>query len=408
MSKRWVALALVALLAASVLPAQEAGVFAPFPSRLRVAVRDPDVRLTWRDAGADVTAYRIYRHTEEITPDTFADASLIATVPAGTETYVDRPQPGTYHYAVLAENDAGSVFRVLIPFRNRTTEPVEITEVIEPEEVRTEVTSVAASRSADGVQVSFEASPEDRTLVLYRSAAPLDSMDALADATRVAEVSPGDTPLLDYPVPGISYFYGVFPAEALAEGEPTFEPGVTVTADAVEIPLTTTRVTLPPFEGGPRSRNPLPFLRITRELDGGEAQLPQNPVSVRPAVALEDETTAAVSRITENLPEPRVEPLEPRVLPVDRSTTEKGPAAALSTIATGAFAEGRYSEAERLLENLLSISLPDDVAARSHFYLAQTYYFTGRPRPAFLEFMLAREGYYLETRPFVDRILSEL
>jgi TolA-binding protein len=167
-------------------------------------------------------------------------------------------------------------------------------------------------------------------------------------------------------------------------------------------------VTLPPFEGGPRSRNPLPFLRITRELDGGEAQLPQNPVSVRPAVALEDETTAAVSRITENLPEPRVESLEPRVLPVDRSTTEKGPAAALSTIATGAFAEGRYSEAERLLENLLSISLPDDVAARSHFYLAQTYYFTGRPRPAFLEFMLAREGYYLETRPFVDRILSEL
>jgi hypothetical protein len=233
-------------------------------------------------------------------------------------------------------------------------------------------------------------------------------MDALANATRVGEVTSGDAPVLDYPVPGISYFYGVFPADALAEGDPRFEPGVTVTADEVRIPLTTTRVTLPPFEGGPRSRNPLPFLRITRELDGAEEELPQNPASVRPAVPLDEETAAAVARVTEALPEGDSERPEPRVLPVDRSTAEKGPASALSTVATGAFAERRFEEAERLLENLLSTPLPPDVKARSHFYLAQSYYFTGRLRPAFLEFLLARDEYYLETRPFIDRILSEL
>ena len=388
--------------------AQDGGMFAPFPSRLRVAVRDPEVRLTWRDAAADVAGYRVYRHTEEITADNLADATLLEAVEAGTETYLDRPEPGSYHYAVVAETGAGSVYRVLIPFRNRTTEPVRITETFEPEEVRTEVRAIAAERSADEVRVEIDATPSDRRLVLFRSARPLDSTDALARATRVTELAAEQSPVTDFPVPGIGYYYGAFPAESLAEGEPRFEPGVTVTAEPVEIPLTTTRVTLPPFEGGPRSRNPLPFLRISEPLEDGDARLPRNPVAMQPRLPLDAETEAAVNRILESLPEPQVEPLEPVVLREDRSTAEKGPAYALSTIATGAFDAGNWQEAEMLLENLLSTSLPPRVASRAHFYLAQAYYFTDRPRTAFLEFLLAQDDYYLETRPWIDRILSNL
>lgn len=411
MHKRAVAVAVLLFAVLGTVVAQESGIFAPFPSRLRVAVRDPRVRLTWRDAAADVSAYRIYRHTEEITDDNLDAATLLETVPAGTETYLDEPQPGTYHYAVVAENADGSVFRVLIPFRNRTTEPVRITETLEqeePAEAATMVRSITAGRDADGVEITFDAAPDDAAVVLYRSAQPLDSTDALARATRIAELQAADGALTDFPVPGVSYYYGLFPAEALTEGDPVFEPGVTVTDAPVEIPLTTTRVTLPPFEGGPRSRNPLPFLRISRELDGGDAGLPQNPSLSRPALELDEETAAAVARVLETLPDPAPEPLEPQILPRDRAAAEKGPASALATIVTGPFSERRWEEAGRLLDNLLSTTLPEDVESRSHFYRAQTYYFTDRPRPAFLEFLLAREDYYLEARPWTERILNDL
>jgi len=401
-------LALSSIAAPPTVSAQDGGVFAPFPSRLRVAVRDPEVRLTWRDAAADVASYRVYRHTDEITADNLSEATLLEAVEAGTETYLDRPEPGSYHYAVIAQTEDGSLYRVLIPFRNRTTESVRITETFEPEEIRTEVRAIAAERSADEVRIAIEAGPPDRRLVLFRSARPLDSTDALARATRVTELTAEEASVTDFPVPGIGYYYGAFPPESLAEGEPRFEPGVTVTAEPVEIPLTTTRVTLPPFEGGPRSRNPLPFLRISRPLEDGDARLPRNPVAMQPRLPLDAETETAVDRILESLPEPRVEPLEPVILREDRSVGDKGAAYALSTIATGAVDSGNWQEAEMLLENLLSTSLPARVASRAHFYLAQAYFFTDRPRTAFLEFLLAQNDYYLETRPWIDRILSNL
>ncbi|MFP4373106.1 MAG: hypothetical protein ACLFPO_02145 [Spirochaetaceae bacterium] len=387
---------------------QEDGVFAPFPSRLRVAVRDPEVRLTWRDASVGVAGYRVYRHTEEITADNIREATLLETVPAGTETYLDRPEPGRYHYAVVAETEEGSLYRVLIPFRNRTTDPVSITETVEPEETGPEVRGIRASRTEDEVRLDIDAIPPDGPLVLFRSARPLDSMDALARATRVAELAAEDAPAIDFPVPGVGYYYGAFPAESLADGRPRFEPGVTVTAEPVEIPLTTARVTLPPFEGGPRSRNPLPFLRMSHPLEDASPLLPQNPVALQPKLPLDTETEAAVGRILESLPEPDVARPEPVILREDRSAAEKGAAYALSTIATGAFEAGNWEEAEMLLENLLSTSIPATVASRAHFYLAQTYYFTDRPRTAFLEFLLAQDDYYLETQPWIDRILSDL
>ena len=397
-----------AILGTETTPAQENGVFAPFPSRFRVAVRDPQVRLTWRDSNVDVSSYRVYRHTEEITAGTFSAATLAGTVAPGVETFLDSPEPGSYHYAVLAENDEGNVYRVFIPYRNKTTEPVQITEQADEPEAETEVRGMAARREDERIIVTFEAGPEDRELVVYRSTRPLDSMDALARATRISEVTASDSPVRDYPVPGISYYYGVFSRPAMEEGVLSFEPGVTVTSEPVEIPLAATRVTLPPFDASPRSRNPLPFLRITRELEEGERQLPQNPASLSPRIPLESETEKAVNRLLATLPPDKGPQVSPHVLPADRSVAEKGPAYTLKSVVEGPFSAEQWEEAERLLANILSTSLPAEVEARAHFYLAQTYYFTDRPRLAFLEFLMAEEHYYLETRPWLDRILLDL
>ncbi|MFP4066050.1 MAG: hypothetical protein ACLFS5_00945 [Spirochaetaceae bacterium] len=391
---------------------QDDGVFSPFPSRLRVAVGDPEVRLTWRDAEESAIAgYLVYRHSREITRETFEEAERVSEVPPGTETYLDTPEPGTYHYAVLARNEAGKPYRVFVPLRNRTTTPVRITESAEPEAPPTRITRISASseEAADRIRVTFEAEPEERRLLLYRSRQPFEGPEALAEAVRVAEVTAEEGSVEDFTVPGVPYHYALVPTEIVEEGEtPDFEPGVTTTAEPAALPLSSPRVTLPTFDGSARAGTPLPFLRLSHELEAPDVLLPENPVSLRPRSTLPESTEEAVDRLLSELPERTGPGLEPRILPVDRDADGKGPASALSSVVMGPFAAERYEEAEELLGNLLSSHLPEDVRARTHYYLGQVYALTDRPRKAVLQFLSARDNYYTETRRWIDGILRVL
>ncbi len=399
------------VIAADRVVANEA-VYAPFASRFRVAVGDSSVRLTWRDATSDVEVYRVYRHDEEITDETFAEATLVGTVAPGEETFVDTPGPGSHHYAVLAENEAGSVFRVFIPFRNKTIEPIrfaeETTPAEEEEETEAKVTGISAEREDDTVSVSFDAQPAEQELILFRSSKPIDSADSLGQATRIATTTVGEAPVTDYPVPGVNYYYGVFTSQSLEEGTPRFEAGVTVTDSPVEIPLTASRTTLPSFEASPRSPNPLPFLRLSREFEQGQRVLPRNPAGLIVSVPLDSSTNDSIDAVMESLPSSADDAVETAVLPEDRKPADKGPESALSSIVDGAIAREDWTEAEHLLDNLLSTPLPESVESRAHFYLGQTYYFTDRPRKAFFEFLLAEQDYYVATQPWIDTVLAEI
>ena len=388
--------------------AQEDSVFAPFPSRLQPSPEDSGVRLTWRDAPEDVAAYRVYRHTQAITQDSLAEAELIATVAPQTESFLDRPEPGSYHYAVIAENEAGTLYPVLIPFRNRTSSPITVATPEEPEEPARVLRSVSAEGGADGVTISFRTHSGGAQLVLYRSTRRIDSADALAEAVQVAELPASEGSYADFPVPGVGYYYALFPEEMVTEGEMRFEAGVTITETTVEVPLTGSRVTLPPFKVSPRSRAPLPLLRISREITGDNAPLPPSLLTPRDAVALNVETENALARLLDAKGPAAPESPEPQILPAERSPAEKGPADALASIVKGPFSAGRWGEAGSLLDNLLASILPEEVRARAHFYRAQTYYFSGRTRQAFVEFLLAREAHYAETAPWIDHILATL
>lgn len=408
MSTRACSAVLLFLLASLMAVAQENDVFAPFPSRLQPTAEDSGVRLTWRDAPEEVAAYRIYRDTEPITRDSLAEADLLATVAPGTESYLDRPEPGSYHYAVVAENEAGTLFRVLIPFRNRTSRPITIAAPEEPAEPARILRSLSAGGDADGVTLSFQTRSEAARLVLYRSTRRIDSADALAEAVRVAEFPASEGSYADFPVPGVGYYYALFPEEMVTDGKMRFEAGVTITGTPVQIPLTGSRVTLPPFEASPRARAPLPLLRISREISGDNAPLPPSLLTPRGAVALSAETENAISRLLDTEAGAATAGPEPRILPAERSPAEKGPADALASIVKGPFSAGRWGEAGSLLDNLLASVLPEEVRTRAHFYRAQTYYFSGLPRQAFVEFLLAREAHYADTTPWIDHILVTL
>jgi hypothetical protein len=393
---------------------QEAGneqeAMSPFVSGLRVAIRDPRVRLTWREEHDNVALHRIYRAGEEIREDNFDEAKLVGTVDADTETFVDVPsEEGSYYYAVLSETKDGELRTVFLPFRNKTTQAAEISAVADRAEPPAEVISISAERRGDEILLRFQANRPNRNLAVFRSTKELASLDDLALATRIDIVESDRRSYTDFPVPGISYFYGAFDTEAVAEGEISFDSDRNVSSRPVRIPIDVATVSRTiPEEQLPR-RRPLPFLMIDETLREGRS-LARSPLRLTAARReLSEETASAVEAALGPLPSPEDQaPPKPVILPEERLTDAKGPRFTLKTIAEGPFAAGRWQEASRLLENMLTISLPQDVEARVHFYLGQTRYFSGDTRRAFLEFVLARELYFLETKPWIDRVILDL
>ncbi|MFP4483885.1 MAG: hypothetical protein ACLFO1_03425 [Spirochaetaceae bacterium] len=382
----------------------------PFVSGLRVATRDPRVRLTWREVHDDVALHHIYRATVEITEDTFDQAVRIGTVSAETETFVDvPPEAGTYYYAVLSETADDTVHEVFLPFRNKTTQPVRIRSVADRVELSAEVISLDVERRGDEILLRFRSNRPGRNLAVFRSTQPLTSLDDLAIATRIDIVGSDRRSYTDFPVPGIEYYYGVFDTQEVADGEIAFEQGRNVSQEAVALPLEAATLSRSLPEDQLPRRRPLPFLMIDETLRDGTA-LVSSPLRLTPdRRPLSEETVAAIEAVLGPAPSRvQADPPDPVVLPEERLTDTKGPRFTLKSIAEGPFAAGRWEETIDLLENMLTISLAEDVEARVHFYLGQARYFAGERRRAFLDFVLARDAYFLETKPWIDRVILEL
>ncbi|MFW6215066.1 MAG: hypothetical protein ACOC45_03885 [Alkalispirochaetaceae bacterium] len=402
-------------LAASLLFAQESGigvpedqtdVFAPFVSRLRVAIREPQVRLTWQDAGEIEGAYRVYRNEEEIDERTFADAQLLATVEAGSETYLDTPPgPGEYYYAVLTESEEGEPFRIFIPFRNKTIEPAVLTETSAGEDLAARVFNLTARVVGNGIELTYDASRNGRELAVYRSTVPIRGFESLEAATRIAVLESIQRRYVDYPVPGVPYYYAVFDTAEVDAQELTLASGENLLADPAEVRINPARPTVEFPPRASRRGTPLPLLQLaTGSITSASAELSRIP-SPR---SLDPPTREALDRILVSVGEPEMPRLEPVILPTERVADARGTRATLTEIIQDEFARGAYDTASQLLSNLLSITLEEELAARARFYLGQSQYFSGEYRNAFLSFLLAEEAYHSEVTPWMDAILTLL
>lgn len=389
--------------------ALERDVFAPFVSRLRVAVRDPQIRLTWRDA-ADLSGgqYLVYRHTTEINETTIDDAELVATVEAGIETYLDTPlEAGSYYYAVLAAEPDGRLYPIFVPFRNKTIRAVAIERLETEEDLAASIYDIEAIREEDAILVRFDASRSGRSLVVYRSSVPFDELASISDATQIDSFDSVARRFVDYPVPGVDYYYGVFDAALVERGSIVIEPGENVLAEPIQIALaggTPVAIEVPAARMRPA---PLPILQITRGTQSGgqlAAQVIPNGGLARPISA---QTTEGLAFLLASAPQPPRFVPEPVVLPGERDLTGEGATRTLAQIVNTDFADGRYAQAADLLRNLLELPLSAPVEARVRFYLGQSLFLDGRSEPAFMEFVIASEsGLYAEARPWIDGILT--
>ncbi|MFP4112783.1 MAG: hypothetical protein ACOC2Y_01025 [Spirochaetota bacterium] len=408
--------------------AAEEEVFAPFVSRLRLSIRDPQIRITWEDATDIVTSYRVYRATEQITIENLPNAELVATVSAGVEAYIDiPPEPNEYYYAVLAERSSGAPYRAVIPGRNASFRAIEVVNVATEIERAAEIGDIGAALvSAQGqtaIEVTATSDRDGRTIIFYRSTDPITSVDDLEQATVVREAPSGAPRIVDLPVPGVQYYYAALDTGLLLSGDATVTPGMNATRRPTEIPLAATAdapngsadatppealpeiATAAPPLGTSGRGIPLPYLQIEDDLLTG-LTLGDPRIIIPNAQPMSAETEAVVAAMLQRIGRSEQRAPGATILPDDRIPEPEGAEYTLRTILDGPFRRMAWESALEQLENYFTLPLTAELEARAHFYRAQIYYFMGEERRAILELLLARDHYYVEVEEWLGRILG--
>lgn len=397
------------LLAASV-SAQEN---AAYVTRLTAQAGPTSVLLTWKDAeGWPGAKYEVWRSEKEIVKDSLAQAKLLGVVDSGVEAYEDTTVSTDSFYLVLLKDADGTRRSFYVPYRNKTLTAVK-PEAAAQATARIKVGAVAYANPQ--VLIPFTAYPPEKKLVVFRRAAPIASMADLKDATLLGNTTGAQAPYKDTPAPGLEFYYAILDAQAFADGKP----------DAFQVDNTTDRpagfplVTVPVTQTGPSldaslrpgidSTRALPLPRLLVETDPSSG-MPLASTAYEPveALPLPPEVAAVLKAWTKGgRLEVTVLP-DPVVLPEERSAANTGAGRYLVQIQKAYLESKDWKGAIAALESVLKLELEPRVEARARFYRGEALAYLKQYRPAFLEFLAAREAYPEETTPFLEALFSLL
>jgi hypothetical protein len=384
--------------------AAQENVPAVFPSHLRATVKDERINLAWTDSPDVKSGYAIYRSIARIDAESFPQAFKVASVTSGAQVFSDAPPDGQqYYYAVLCLSEDGTPYKVFIPGRSVTTTGVAAL-IAAPvaESSAPFVASLAARVKGESIIVSYSAKPGSR-LVLYRGGSPIKAAGDLLDATLVAAFTDKDGSFVDYPVPGVDYFYAMLGEDDLRAGRIALASGVNSLATPVQVAASTVSSGL---ASQPASRTPpLPSILLEGGMGGPEPTLEGGPPPYR---AVSPEAAKAIETLLAKAPAlmPRMPTLD--VLPEDRVAPTGGEDYALSIIVGEKIGKKDWAGATEQLRKYLSLNRAPKTAARAHFYLGEALANTGAPRDAFFEFLSARDHYPVESKPWIEYVLASL
>jgi hypothetical protein len=380
----------------------------PYVSRLRTDIEGSAIKLLWQDSNIAGAKYVIYRNTAELTTANLKDAEKLAVVPAGQQSYVDRPtDKKSYFYAVLVENPSGKVSDIFIPFRNVTTEAVSVQTLTGQAPAYADVTGITDALNGRQITLSFKSGAQDRELVVYRSTSPIKSEAELLGAVSVGVIPSSQQSFDDTPVPGIPYYYAIIDSAMLADGKVTLAVGQNTTAAGLEVPIQTD--SLGQVEYAPKRPRPLPFLTLNSNLQTGAALPGSSPAVVANATPLTSPTTSAVDSLLGSLPPKSAAQKLPVILDPEKGVIAGGGEEyILKSIVDGPFAAKDWRKSMSDLNNFLNIRHSQAVESRARFYLGEAYYFSGDYRNSFLQFLFVENALYTETQPWMDALFAKL
>ena len=379
-------------------------------SRLKAEPVDLQVKLTWVDSPDLTGTCIIYRSDVEITSQTLDRAVEAGSVKTGTESFLDTPPArGAWYYAVLIRDTSGSLYSLLVPFRNKTSIPVSPQTSVPEIQLAAQVTGIRAVPTAQGdsIEVSFSVSNRSRDLLLFWGPKPFTRPEDLLMATKTTPLDPGTARYVLPVLPGIDYWFAVLDSGLFKLGQAPLAKGANTTAYPVQLQVTTSHG-LPAVPPASRRGIPLPSLAIIRGVQSGQAIGGTDVADLPELQPISDDTRKAIVTIRKDLPAAGNQTPRPEVLPSDATPTPGGELARLQDIVQGPFQGGDWAGAQSRLLDFLRLPRKADLADRASFYLGQVYYFQGRPRDALLEFLSAQDTFYQETGPWIDACFQAL
>jgi hypothetical protein len=366
---------------------------APVISELAAVCTGNTVTLTWKQAPDIDGESIIFRANRPITAANYFSAEKRGEVPASATTFNDTIENGKdYYYAVLSRDSRGNLYEFFLPVSNSLLVAVSTEAGIIPSE-ETAFSSFDTITRNDAVILSWKTSSKNQNVVIYRSTSPFSDMNSLVQAIVVTSFTDTGTPYVDYPVPGVPYYYSILDEDAIRTGSVTFNPGFNTNGIPVEIPSIFARIQRTKLLG--IRPMPLPFLN--------PSQTPVTPLW-RFSPATETKITAL-----KVLSARKNEPLRtPYVFLSDIETNAAGEEYSLKKILETSFLVQNWNETTASLTQFLTIRRTPETTARAHFYLGEAYYFTGDYHKALLEFLLVQDLYYNQAREWIQYVMDKM
>ena len=401
----------------------------PYPSHLRASAKENLVILSWTDSPDTKGKYIVYRSDKIINAGNLSSSTRLGDISSGSQTYTDTPPDSTpYFYAVFALADDGMPYLVYVPMNTTTTigisvglaSPIVPSPTASPSLKTTSgtiyaqtatsaapsafVSAIKAKTKGDAIVISYEASPKSQ-LVLYRGTKPLVGAADLLNASLIAAFTDKDGRFADYPVPGVDYYYAILGEEDLKAGRISIIPGV----NSLTFP---TQVRAAAISSGfsetpPESRTtPLPYFLMEDGVSGNTV-LSQNggPTTSRP---VSSETEKAIAALLLKSPPVNTAMPATRILPEELSIPSGGEDYSLSLIVSERIVAKDWLAAIDQLRKYLSLNRSPKASARARFYLGEALAYSGSSRDSFFEFLSARDFYPIETKPWIEYVLSIL
>lgn len=249
------------------------------------------------------------------------------------------------------------------------------------------------------VMISWKAKPEGRNLILYRSTANFTSINSLAEAIPIANISDDGLPFFDYPIPGIPYYYAIAEENQLASGRVKFINGINTLNSPVEI-FGSAEAQYKQQTALQNRPIPLPFLNPARKTNQRKEFFSSQTETIINSLTAEKRDYREFILSSQRL--------DPYIFADDKKTPDGGESMELQRILKEFFYTKNWQKCEAELNSFLRIRRTSRVSARTHFYIGQTLFFQNRYDKALLEFLTSQDLYPAQSNEWAHYCLLEL